>query len=34
MLDLQIHLRQRLMHVLHVLAGHLHQFPAVPHHRP
>jgi hypothetical protein len=32
-MDLQIHLRQRLMYVQHVLAGHLYQFMAVAHDR-
>ena len=30
MVDLQIHLRQRLVHVLHVLTGGRHQFVPVP----
>ncbi len=30
MVDLQIHLRQRLVHVLHGLAGRRHQFAPVP----
>jgi len=30
MVDLQVHLRQRLVHVLHVLAGCRHQFAPVP----
>jgi hypothetical protein len=30
MVDLQIHLRQRLVHVLHVLTGRRHQFVPVP----
>jgi hypothetical protein len=33
MLDLHVHLRQRLLHMLHVLAGHLDQIVAVPHER-
>ena len=33
-MDLHIHLRQCFVHVLDVLAGHLHQIPAVPHQRP
>ena len=31
MLNLQIHLSQRLLHVLYVLAGHLDQIVAMPH---
>ena len=30
-LNLEIHLRQRLVHMLHVLAGGLHQFTPVAH---
>ena len=33
-MDLHIHLRQRFVHVLDMLARHLYQFGAVPHHRP
>src|SRR5712691_11095642 len=32
-LKLHIHLRERLLHVLHMLTGHLHQIVAVPHER-
>ena len=31
MMDLHIHLRQRFLHVLDMLAGYLHQIAAVPH---
>ena len=34
MLDLQIHLSERLVHMLDVWAGHLHQFSALPHDCP
>jgi hypothetical protein len=30
-MDLQVHLRQGFVHVLDMLADHLHQFAAVPH---
>ena len=33
-MDLHIHLRQRFVHMLDMLAGHLHQIVAVPHQRP
>ena len=34
MVDLQVHLRQRLVHVLHVLTGRRDQFVTVPQHGP
>ena len=34
LMDLHIHLRQRFLHVLDMLAGHLHQIAVVPHQRP
>jgi hypothetical protein len=34
MMDLQVHLRQRFVHVLHVLAGRRDQFVPVPQHGP
>jgi hypothetical protein len=34
MVDLQVHLRQRLVHVLHVLTGGHDQLAAVPQHGP
>ena len=33
MLELHIHLRERFLHVLYMLAGHLHQVVAMPHQR-
>jgi hypothetical protein len=33
-MDLYIHLRQRLVYVLDMLAGHLHRIAAMPHQRP
>jgi hypothetical protein len=34
MVDLQVHLRQRLVHVLHVLTGRCDQFVPVPQYGP
>ncbi len=34
MLELHVHLRERLLHVLHMLAGHHDQVVAMPHQRP